>query len=171
MKTWNSSKFLLILLIFLVWFLSSEYLNAHKPKMCPRRQNVLIPAICIQLCWVFFFIQIYLPQVTWTKTWKSRRTWTFLDFDITTEVNLFVYKLSEKRNKFSFFAVRMPYLSSNILSAIFYGSKFSEILRIASCTVILTDVVPKACQLCARIRKQGGNKAGILRQTKKTLQR
>ena len=108
MKTWNSSKFLWILLIFLVWFLSLEYLITPKPKMCPRRQNVLIPVICIKLWRVFFFIQIYLPEVTRTKTWKSRTAWTYLDLDITIEVNLYVYKLSEKRDKVYFFVVRMP---------------------------------------------------------------
>ena len=64
--------------------------------------------------------------------------------DITIEDKIFVYKLFDKRGKFPFFIVRIPYLSSNIPSSIFYGSKFLEFLRIALCTLRLKDVVPKA---------------------------
>ena len=53
---------------------------------------------------------------------------TFLDLDITIEDNLFVFKLFDKRDKFPFFIVRMPFFWSNIPSSIFYGSIFSEFL-------------------------------------------
>lgn len=119
----------------------------------------------------FLLHTIHPPQVIRTKTSKRRGTWSFLDLDITIEVNLLAFKLSEKRDKFSFFVVRMPYLSSNILSTIFYGSIFSEILRIARFTLRLTAFMPKVSQLFIRMRTQGGNKAGILCQTKKALQR
>ena len=61
---------------------------------------------------------------------------TFLDLDMAVEDNIFVYKLFDKKDKFPFFIVRMPYLSSNIPSSIFYGSIVSEFLRIvARCTL------------------------------------
>ena len=47
-----------------------------------------------------------------------------------------------------YFIVHMPYLSSNIATTVFYGSMFSEFLRIAQCTLKLTDFVPKASQFC-----------------------
>ena len=64
--------------------------------------------------------------------------------------------------KFLFFILRMPYLSSNIPSSMFYGSIFSEFLQIARCTLRLTDFVPKVSQLYARMVTEGGNKACIL---------
>ena len=65
----------------------------------------------------------------------------------------------------------MPYLSSNIPSSIFYGSILSDFLRIARCTLRLTNFVPKTSQLYARMITQCGNKASILRQIKKAFQR
>ena len=75
--------------------------------------------------------------------------------DVTIEENLFVYKLFDKMDKFLVFIVRMPYLLSNIPSSIFYGSIFSEFLRIARWTLRLTDFVPKASQLYTRVVIQG----------------
>ena len=89
----------------------------------------------------------------------------------TIEDNIFLYKLCDKKDKFPFFVVRMPYISSNIPLWIFYGLIISEFLQIARCTHILTDFVPKASQLYARIITQGGNKASILPQMKNTFQR
>ena len=50
---------------------------------------------------------------------------------LTIEYNIFLYKVFDNRDKFSFFIVRIPYLPNNIPSLIFYGSIFSECLRIA----------------------------------------
>ena len=44
---------------------------------------------------------------------------TYLDLDIKTEDGMFVYKVFDKRDKFSFFIVRMPHFESNIPSTIF----------------------------------------------------
>ena len=60
---------------------------------------------------------------------------TFLDLDISVVENNFVYKLFDKRDDFPFTIVRMPDLSGNIPSYIFYGSIMSEFLRIARCTL------------------------------------
>ena len=51
---------------------------------------------------------------------------SFLDLDIKVEDSVFVYKPFDKRNKFSLFIARMPYLSNNIPSIISSGSIFAE---------------------------------------------
>ena len=65
----------------------------------------------------------------------------------------------------------MPNLQSNIPSTIFYGSVFSEFLRIARCTLKLKDFVPRAVELYARMTSQGANKASINKQILKGFQR
>ena len=96
---------------------------------------------------------------------------TYSDLDTTIKDNIFVYKPFDKRSKFSFFIVRMPYLVSNFPSSIFYESIFSEFLRIARCALRLTHFVPMGSHLYARMITQGGNKAIILRQIKQVFQR
>ena len=96
---------------------------------------------------------------------------TFLDLDITIEDNLLAWKYFDKWDKFLFFIARMPYLSSNIPSSIFYGSIFSDFLQIAWCTLRLRDFVSEASQLYTKMITQLGNKASILRQIKSLFQR
>ena len=48
---------------------------------------------------------------------------TFLELYIETDA-IFVYKLFDKRDKFSFFVVHMPHFQNIIPSTIFYGSIF-----------------------------------------------
>ena len=64
----------------------------------------------------------------------------------------------------------MPYLLSNIPLSTFYVSIFSEFLRIARCTLRLTDFVPRASQLYTGMLTQAENKASILRQIKNAFQ-
>ena len=79
------------------------------------------------------FKDIY-PEELELKVEHSGTHATFLDLDITIKDGMFIYKLFDKRHAFSFFFVRMLHLSSSIPSSIFYGSMFSEILRITRCT-------------------------------------
>ena len=81
----------------------------------------------------------------------------FLDLDITIKDNIFSYKLFDKRDKFSFFIVRMPHLSSNIHSSVFYGLFYSELLQIARCKLLFSDFTPKVSGLYKRMVFQGGN--------------
>ena len=96
---------------------------------------------------------------------------TFLDLDITIADGKFVYKLFDKRDNFNFHIVRMPHLSSNIPSTIFYGSVLSEFLRIARSTLLFEDFLPKANSLYKRMLDQGGNKVLILKQISKGYSR
>ena len=94
---------------------------------------------------------------------------TFLDLDISIRENMFVYKLFDKRDKFPFHVVRMPHECSNIPSTIFYGSIFSEFLRIARCTLLFEDLIPRASELFRRMTCQGGKASQIRKQIKKVI--
>ena len=96
---------------------------------------------------------------------------TFLDLDITIKDNIFVYKLFDKRDAFPFSIVRMPHLSSNIPSNIFYGSVFSEILRIARCTLLFPDFTPRVTELLQRMKNQGGKTVHLIKQIRKAFKR
>ena len=95
---------------------------------------------------------------------------TFLELDIRiVDDNIFDYKLFDKRDDFPFSIVRMPDLSGNIPSFIFYGSIMSEFLRIARCTRQVENFIPRAKSLCDRMVAQGGSKNIILKQVCKAI--
>ena len=96
---------------------------------------------------------------------------TFLDLDITIQDGYFIYKLFDKRDNFPFFIVRMPDLSGNIPSFVFYGSVMSEFLRIARSTLRYVDFLPVAISLYKRMLNQGGSEAALLNQIKRALNR
>ena len=96
---------------------------------------------------------------------------TFLDLEIDIKNKIFVYKLFDKRESFPFFIVRMPDLSGNIPSHVFYGSIVSEFLRIARCTLLYSDFLPSAVNLFKRMISQGGSQSRILKQITKAMSR
>jgi hypothetical protein len=96
---------------------------------------------------------------------------TFLDLDIQIVIDVFVYKLFDKRDDFPFSIVRMPDLSGNIPAFIFYGSIMSEFLRIARCTRLIEDFIPRAKMLCDRMVSQGGSKNAVFKQIRKAILR
>ena len=96
---------------------------------------------------------------------------TFLDIDITIVDGLFIYKLFDKRDDFPFSIVRMPDLTGNIPDHVFYGSIMSEFLRIARCTLKLSDFIPRAQVLLKRMLTQGGSEMMVLRQICKAMSR
>ena len=65
----------------------------------------------------------------------------------------------------------MPHLSSNKPFTIFYGSIFSELLRITICTLRINEFIPKAFHLFSRMIAPGGNRATLTKQMKKTFHR
>ena len=89
------------------------------------------------------FLNIYPPELELKVEHEGPHP-IFLDLDISIAGNRFVYKLYDKRDSFNFFIVWMPQMCSNIPSAIFYGSVLSEFLRIARCTLLFEDFIPKA---------------------------
>ena len=96
---------------------------------------------------------------------------TVLDLDIKIVDSIFIYKLFDKRDAFPFSIVRMPDLSGNLPSFIFYGSIMSEFLRIARCTRQVEDFIPRAKSLCERMVTQGGSKNIVLKQVRKAMSR
>ena len=96
---------------------------------------------------------------------------TFYDLDITIVNGKYIYKLFDKRDNFSFFIVRMPDLSGNIPSHVFYGSIMSEFLRIARSTKLYEDFIPVASKLFKRMKNQSGSAHQILNQIKKGMNR
>ena len=94
---------------------------------------------------------------------------TFLDLDIKISDGVFVYKMSDKRDKFPFFVVRMPDRSSNIPSYMFYGTIMSEIIRIARSALLLDDLIPKIDALFKRMLNQGAGRQKVVNQYKKPI--
>ena len=96
---------------------------------------------------------------------------TFLDLRITIKDNTFIYKLFNKRDTFSFFMVRMPHLSCNIPSSIFYGLFYWELLRISRCTLLFSNYAPKASELYNRMVLQEGNTKQLQNHAKEMFQK
>ena len=65
----------------------------------------------------------------------------------------------------------MPHLSSNIPSTISSGSIFSELLRIARCSLRTKNCIPRASDLFSRMIVQDGNKAALTKQLKTVFHR
>ena len=63
----------------------------------------------------------------------------------------------------------MLQLSSSIPSTIFYGSIFSEHLRIARCTLRINNFILKASDLFSKMITQGGNRATLTKQPKRAI--
>ena len=80
----------------------------------------------------------------------------FLDLDVSITDGNFVYRLFDKRDAFTFFIVRMPYLSSNMPTFTLYGTFKSEVLRIAKNTLRYEDFKPRIMSLLTRMINQGG---------------
>ena len=116
------------------------------------------------------FSEIY-PKELQLKCEHQGLQATFLDLYIQIVDGVFIYKLFDKRDEFPFSIVRMPDLSGNLPSFIFYGSIMSEFLRIARCTRLISDFLPRAKSLVNRMVSQGGNKPLILKQIKKAVSR
>ena len=80
---------------------------------------------------------------------------TFLNLDVTVKDGVFIYKLSDKRNAFPFFIVRMPYIDSNIPKSILHSALVGEFLRIALSSLLYKDFHEKAMELLKRMKAQG----------------
>ena len=65
----------------------------------------------------------------------------------------------------------MPHLSSNIPSTISSGSLFSELLRIAECSLRTKNFIPRASDLFSRMIVQDGNRATLTKQLKTAFHR
>ena len=80
------------------------------------------------------YLKIYPEEMELKKENDGILSASFLDLDISIIDRKFDLKLFDKRDAFPFEIVRMPYLSNNMPSNIFYSTLSSELLRIARCT-------------------------------------
>ena len=79
--------------------------------------------------------EIYPPELELKKENDGSKNASFLDLDITIEDDkTFSLKLYDKRDAFPFDIVRLPNISNNMPSPIFYATLGGELLRIARCT-------------------------------------
>ena len=92
---------------------------------------------------------------------------SFLDLFIEIINEKFQYKLFDKRDNFAFQIIRMPYYDSNIPFFTFYGTIFSEFLRIARSSSQVTDFINRAHILKTRMTSQGGVESMVLKQIRK----
>ena len=96
---------------------------------------------------------------------------SFLDLDIKIVNNQFTIKLFDKRDSFPFSIVRMPFLSSNMPSKIFYSSLAAEILRIGRTTTTINDFCHSVSNIIVRMSRQGAKIMRIKNSLKKMFGR
>ena len=101
------------------------------------------------------FKNIYPPELELKQENISLNEASFLDLSIKIADGKFHTCLYDKRDAFPFSIVRMPYLSSNMPSKIFYASVGSEILRLARTNTSKTDFIKSVKVLLSRMEKQG----------------
>ena len=117
-------------------------------------------------------IKIYPVELELKKENIGYEEATFLDLNINTKNKKFAIKLYDKRDDFNFTIVRMPFLSNNMPSRIFYSSFSSELLRIARCTTAKNDFLSSCRILIKRMFSQGAegnNKTHMLSRTRNTI--
>ena len=61
----------------------------------------------------------------------------------------------------------MPHFSSNIRVTISYGSIFSELFRMASCTLKNNNFLPTASDLFSGMIPKGGSRAALIKKLKR----
>ena len=102
-----------------------------------------------------YYKDIYPKDLILTKENQGNKHASFLDLDITILDKKFNLKLYDKRDAFSFSIVRMPHITNNMPSKIFYSTTGSEILRIATCTTDASQFVTTCKNLLTRMFNQG----------------
>jgi hypothetical protein len=98
---------------------------------------------------------IYPPELELKKENEGTCKASFLDLDMSISKKTFNLKLYDKRDAFPFPIVRMPYISNNMPSRIFYSTIGGEILRIARCTTNVEDFERTCRKLIDRMYYQG----------------
>ena len=67
---------------------------------------------------------------------------------------MFVFKLFDKRNDFSFFLDRMPYINSNVPKLVFYSALVGELLIIGRISLFYIDFDEKLKEMLNRMKAQ-----------------
>ena len=114
--------------------------------------------------------KIYPPELELKKENDGSKNASFLDLDITIEDDKTCsLKLYDKRDAFPFDIVRLPHISNNMPSRIFYATFGGELLRIARCTTGCEDFIESSKSLIQRMRRQGAEIPNLKRTINKTF--
>jgi hypothetical protein len=112
---------------------------------------------------------IYPDELELKKENAGTREASFLDLNINITNKQFSLKLYDKRDDFNFDIVRMPFLSNNMPSRIFYSSFTSELLRYARCTTEKKNFLSDCHNLIDRMMHQGAK--GKINRTRVSIHR
>ena len=116
------------------------------------------------------FIDIYPPELQLNLEHSGNQV-SFLDLQITNENGHLNTKLFDKRDEFPFSINRLPFLSSNIPTNMFYASISAEILRIARVSSSIDNFIYSSKVLIKRVKKQGATHDKLSKVLKKTYGR
>ena len=101
---------------------------------------------------------IYPEELELKKENVGLKNASFMDLSVNIKNKQFSLKLYDKRDDFNFDIVRMPFLSNNMPSRIFYSSFASELLRYARCTTEKEDFLVECNSLMDRMILQGAKR-------------
>ena len=101
------------------------------------------------------YLNIYPVELELKKENQGTNNASFLDIDIFIHEKVFSLKLYDKRDAFPFSIVRLPFLSNNMPSRVFYATLGGELLRIARCTTNVNDFCNSCQSLVDRVYNQG----------------
>ena len=107
------------------------------------------------------FLDIYPAELVLNKENVNDHQTTFLDLFIQIIDNMFIYKLFDKRDAFSFHIVRFPYKCSDLPSKMFYSTISAEILRICRASLFAEDFFASADPFLKRMKDQGALREGV----------
>ena len=116
------------------------------------------------------FKDIYPPELQLNLEHSGNQV-SFLDLQITNENGHLNTKLFDKRDDFPFSINRLPFLSSNIPTNMFYASISAEILRIARVSSSMDNFIYSSKVLIKRVKKQGATQDKLSKVLKKTYGR
>ena len=114
-------------------------------------------------CFDLFWKEIYPSELELEKQNAEVSKASLLELDISLANNAFETKLFDKRDSFPFEISRMPHVSSNAPTKIFYSALGAEVLRIARATTKPCDFFVSGRNLINRMKKQGGISSKIKR--------
>ena len=100
--------------------------------------------------------EIYPAELELNKENAGTQQTSYLDLDMVIDEHKVDISLFDKRNAFPFSIIRMPFLSSNIPSNMFYSSFSAEILRTARVSTSIDKFSTTAKALARRAIHQGG---------------
>ena len=114
-------------------------------------------------------LRIHTPRnLNWKQSIKKHMS-LFLTLTSLSQISFSYMSSLKKRDKFPFFTVTMPHLSSN--SSIFHGSLYWKLLSTAKCALLFSDFTPEASEPYSRMVLQGDNTEQLQNHPKRMFQK